>query len=40
MAVLITAITLVKSHMTEAHRDRARATLSRMAAEDADVTIV
>jgi uncharacterized membrane protein YkvA (DUF1232 family) len=34
MAVLLAAITAIRSHMTPAHYDRARATLARMKAED------
>ncbi len=33
MAVLYTAISLIRSHMTQAHRDRAKETLEKLRAE-------
>ena len=33
MAVLYTAISLIRSHMTQAHRDRAKETLEKLKAE-------
>jgi uncharacterized membrane protein YkvA (DUF1232 family) len=33
MAVLFTAITLVRNHVTQGHRDRARETLEKLQAE-------
>ena len=34
MAVLYTAISMIRSHMTQAHRDRAKDTLEKLKAED------
>ena len=39
-AILFGAIATIRSHMTEAHRDKARATLARLKAETVDATIV
>ena len=33
MAVLYTAITMIRSHMTQAHRDKAKMTLEKLKAE-------
>jgi uncharacterized membrane protein YkvA (DUF1232 family) len=33
MAVLYTAISMIRSHMTQAHRDRAKQTLDKLKAE-------
>jgi uncharacterized membrane protein YkvA (DUF1232 family) len=33
MAVLYTAISLIRSHMTQAHRDKAKVTLEKLKAE-------
>jgi len=33
MAVLYTAITMIRSHMTQAHRDKAKDTLEKLKAE-------
>jgi uncharacterized membrane protein YkvA (DUF1232 family) len=33
MAVLYTAISMIRSHMTQAHRDRAKLTLEKLKAE-------
>lgn len=33
MAVLYTAISMIRSHMTQAHRDRAKETLDKLKAE-------
>jgi uncharacterized membrane protein YkvA (DUF1232 family) len=33
MAVLYTAISMIRSHMTQAHRDRAKETLDKLRAE-------
>ncbi|MEP7172359.1 MAG: YkvA family protein [Aestuariivirga sp.] len=33
MAVLYTAISMIRSHMTQAHRDRAKETLEKLKAE-------
>ena len=33
MAVLYTAISMIRSHMTQAHRDKAKETLDRLKAE-------
>jgi uncharacterized membrane protein YkvA (DUF1232 family) len=33
MAVLFTAVTLVRNHVTQAHRDRAKETLEKLQAE-------
>ena len=33
MAVLYTAISMIRSHMTQAHRDRAKAALEKLRAE-------
>jgi uncharacterized membrane protein YkvA (DUF1232 family) len=33
MAVLYTAISMIRSHMTQAHRDKARQTLEKLKAE-------
>jgi uncharacterized membrane protein YkvA (DUF1232 family) len=33
MAVLYTAISMIRSHMTQAHRDRAKQTLEKLKAE-------
>jgi uncharacterized membrane protein YkvA (DUF1232 family) len=33
MAVLYTAISMIRSHMTQAHRDKARETLDKLKAE-------
>lgn len=33
MAVLYTAISLIRSHMTQAHRDKAKVTLEKLRAE-------
>ena len=38
MAVLYTAISMIRSHMTQAHRDRAKDTLEKLKAEDVAIT--
>ena len=38
MAVLYTAISMIRSHMTQAHRDKAKETLDKLKAETAQST--
>jgi uncharacterized membrane protein YkvA (DUF1232 family) len=38
MAVLYTAISMIRSHMTQAHRDRAKETLDKLKAETVQST--
>ena len=40
MAVIAAAIALVRSHVTQGHRDKARRTLEKLQATDADVVDV
>lgn len=39
-AVLLGAIAAIRSHMTQAHRDKAKATLEKLKAETVDVSAV